>query len=1754
MLTHFLAFGSSRSKSLASKSKSLASKSASLASKSASLASKSSSLSSRSSSLASVSSALAASLSRSSAEAGKVVTVGNNNQGQNAAAAAASSSAAAAASRAAARSSDALRLSQSRVAASASSLASVASVNSAAAASLLSARASLASAQAALSASIAGATASQGQAVKSLAVAGTQQSAALAAARALLSADNARINSAASSASSVSVALASASSSLSASSSRALASINSANSAASVSLASAQSSLSSANEALSRSIAGATASAGQAAASLAAQAGQNANANAAARSSLSVEQASMTSQMNSISTAAAAAASSSRALAAEASVNSESLKALATISAANAKESASIVSAQASIKDAIAALSVSIDGAAATVSVDLKSVASAKASLSIEADKLSASATEVSNSAAAASASAIALQKEHDDIAAQQKVLANIALDQGKSSDSIVAAQLSIKQAAGSLSVSIDGMLATKTINDNEIAQAKAELQAEKDRITKALADLNAAIAEADRKAKLVADAAAAQAEELRLSSVANADAVKSIADDRASVSQAAAALTVSAANAAASIGINSAAVAEASRSLALDAASLTSVASSLSTASVAVVSSASVLSDRSTSLDGAVSSLSSSIDSVTASFGVASDALAAQSAEMSSISTALAGLSSSLSVVSSDQSVAATQLATSAINAQASATALAGSAADIASQTSVIGSITSSLAAEASASGLATACLLPTYLGNGHCYKECPAAFPNKFERSPTYGLCCTIGAQACVNASPTGATVCQAGFMLTVLDDAKNTGTCTRTCSTTTGSAATNDLVKYEYTQWDSVYPECNRAQDCVNGGTASADPTSLLCCAPGVKSCVNQSPTGATACQASAFFNALTTGTTITGQCDSTCKAPTPITGADNVCQGSCSPASAVYTDGSSKQRCCPDPNATTCGADSLATACKDTHVLNSAGQCVLKADCPNNGIKCCSPGALSCDANLVALSCGTLSGAQTFLSAGACVSTCPGASSLVAGLGRCCNEVGAAACGADGVSTICAPQPRGNFLLPASGNSGPGTCVTACQSPTIYSDGSLSATCLQSCPGNTGSFYSPYLWFLFMDRDYGTDQICCRDPHATQCHWDGSMGYLDVGASISLACESGWVLNGKVCVAKESCSNNGVQCCAGAGVTSCDGTDATVALSCGMDGTTQTFLSGTTCVATCPNPGSVVAGGKGVCCTEASAASCAPNGLSLTCAAGSVFTPSGAADNTGTCTATCATDKFLSAGVCQSACSPETAHYTDGNGLSFCCTDPFATECTATASTKCDTSHVLEAGQCIDPGQCPNNRVSNGQVCCEAGALACTTTGSTTVSTACGLSGQDQTFLSGGACVAVSACAEGHSVLGGNGFCCADAGSVECASEQAGFSTLCASTSVFTPSGRNDGAGTCSSECAAGKVYSAGALPKTCLDVCTPATAHFTDGTKERCCEDDKAKTCSAAAVSTSCIDGFVLSNGVCVADTSCAHGGGECCAPGATACTSATVATECGLNGGVQTYLTLAGQCVAKAACTDSAGTINQAGAVLTGDKGVCCQDVGALTCSTGAIAAALTCDNTNSFFFKPASGATGTCVKYCAGGSLDPATNQCVATCASTTFYTDPSTQQQTCCSAGSATCGPTGQALTCANVFGNRNYLQPDGASCATSCPDGTVQTNNGAFCCAKGSSECTGVAKQGAALACNSDFLMLDKTCVPTCPTGTAANGDNTACVCTGQGVNTCSYQGGATACLVNFHLSGTSGAVGTTCVVDS
>ena len=687
-----------------------------------------------------------------------------------------------------------------------------------------------------------------------------------------------------------------------------------------------------------------------------------------------------------------------------------------------------------------------------------------------------------------------------------------------------------------------------------------------------------------------LADASAAS---LASAASANSAAAASLSSAQVSLSSAASAFSASVAGATASAGAETSAIALARSSLSADAASITSAAASVSSASADAASSASALSAKSAALDSAAASLSSDFSSVVSSFGSVSSSLSSQSDALAASTSAYAGIVSSLSLIQSEQSVAAT--------------ALAASAASIASQTS-------SLAAAATASGLATACLLPTYLGNGHCYRSCPDAYPVQFTRDNIYGLCCAPNSYECINASPTGLTVCADTYLLTVLDQQAMSGTCTSTCCTV------EDGVAYQFKQLGGVYEECVAAQDCVNGAE-TADPASGLCCDEDVATCQDNTPAGALSCTKGKYFTPRLNSVNSTGTCAASCASGTFYSGVAgaNACLAQCPlktgffPGPALAAGGSTSY-CCVDVNAMTCSSATVVTACVAGFALTSAGKCVATGSCPNgaadsNGV-CCANGALTCISALVATACGqdkSLSTpAQTFLTLdGKCVprAGCPNGASVPPGTqgGVCCADAFSLTCASAGAGQATSCDSSANYYLHPSSGGTSGSCIKFCAGSFLDR---TTSTCVDTCPSGS-SFTDPATAL----------KTCCA---IGQDSCDGA------GTAQACSKAAGYFLqpDGKSCA--KTCPSNSVKaasgglCCA-KGTSDCTSVALTgAAIQC----TSAYYFFDQTCLGVCgPRTIPATVGSVKTCqCTDQHVATCGLDGVAQSCDANySMWTP-------------------------------------------------------------------------------------------------------------------------------------------------------------------------------------------------------------------------------------------------------------------------------------------------------------------------------------------------------------------------------------------------------------------------------------------------------------------------------------------------------------------------------------------------------
>jgi len=865
-------------------------------------------------------------------------------------------------------------------------------------------------------------------------------------------------------------------------------------------------------------------------------------------------------------------------------------------------------------------------------------------------------------------------------------------------------------------------------------------------------------------KASLSADAASVSA-----ASSVEAGVSTSLAAAQSSLAQARASASASIASATSSAG---AAQASAQASLSSAAASVSANAGAVSSASVLIASSASVLSTRSAALDSVSSSFSSYANQVTASLGSVQSALAASQSAVSASASGLSISLASVQVVQSQLSVSATHLATisielasqasqESVSATALATSafnLASSAADVASQTASIASVTSSLAAAATATGLATACLLPTYLGNGHCYKICPSAYPVPFTRDSTYGLCCTEGSTECITASKTAATVCDDDNVFTILDTKKLTGTCTTNCSTVDSTGAS-----YPFFQNGGSYPECVKAADCTYG-LETADASSGFCCGTGADTCIDQSSTGATSCRWDLFLNPLsnmtdpfTNVTVTTGSCSGLCpvdKIYSAISARSARCLNDCPVPGAWYLIGTvsalnsaSVKKCCADPYATSC-TDTVATACVSNYVLDSAGTCVAAGSCPDgavdNGAVCCGDGALGCTSATNATSCGlNYAGAQTYLNLnGACVAKAActsGSSVLTSGAGVCCADSGSMTCSsADAGASLTCDATKGSYLLSTITGGSVGTCKSYCAGN--YFD-STTSQCVASC-STASAFYADSNG---MKHCCSTGAASCTASGPTTCSISGAYFLQPDTGSCAKTCPSGTVR-----------ASTGGFCCA-KGTSDCTGVATTGdAVKC----TSNYYLFDSTCLAVCPsgtNAGTDSTGINVCTCAGTGVASCALDGSISACATGySVWTPAdGSAQS---CQKTCPTGTFANytatAGTCKCSLAAGAATCDVGTGYTTSCSTGYlatALNTALAACAACPGTSVPNAAntQCVyESSVGVATRDVNGAVTsCSSGYSLRTYTGgvtacsSTCYSTTTGRYGGDSTSASG-----------------------------------------------------------------------------------------------------------------------------------------------------------------------------------------------------------------------------------------------------------------------------------------------------------------------------------------------------------------------------------------------------------------------------
>ncbi len=784
------------------------------------------------------------------------------------------------------------------------------------------------------------------------------------------------------------------------------------------------------------------------------------------------------------------------------------------------------------------------------------SLASKSKSLASKASSLASKSASVASCAAASSASA---SRAAASLASQQSLAARSA----SSLSSVASSASAASAAAASAQASLDSALAAFSSSQASAASAAGA------------AALAAQSSLAAAKASISADAAA----------VASASAVEagvSASLVAASTSFAAAQASATASIAAATQSIADAAAA-ASSSLAQAQASISTASAAAAQASLDAASSSSVLASRSSDLDSASASFTSYSAQVTSSFGSVSSALAASQSAVDSSASGLSITLASVSVAQSEISVSATALATQSIN-QASAASVAS--------------------VQATASGLATACKLPAFLGNGHCYSECPAAYPIQFTRDNTNGLCCTEGSTECIAADATAATVCDNDHLFTVLDYAKMTGTCTEKC-TTVGA----DGTAYAFLQNGGAVPECVAAPDCAFGAE-TADLSSSSCCASGVATCKDQSATGALTCTSDKMHDVVHTS------CVDDCPEGTVwFFNGGRECRARCPVVTGVYTapwlsaQAGSAQECCGDANAKTCkmvydntkGWLNPSLSCVDGYVLGADDVCVAAGHCAgaakDNGLVCCPDGALTCSSRTVALTCGlNAAGEQTYLtSAGACATSCANGKSVLAdGTGVCCKETGSLTCssGVAAASLTC-DASSGYYLLPSTAGGSVGSCKSQCAG--AYFD-SATSQCVSQCATST-SFFSQSS--TGRKTCCGTGVASCTASGPTTCL--ASAGYFlqPDGQSCLKTCPS------------DSAHNSAGGFCCAKGTSTCSGVALHgEATKC----TSEYYLLDSTCLSVCPVntiPATDASGNKVCSCIGKSFTSCAYDGAAQGC---------------------------------------------------------------------------------------------------------------------------------------------------------------------------------------------------------------------------------------------------------------------------------------------------------------------------------------------------------------------------------------------------------------------------------------------------------------------------------------------------------------------------------------------------------------
>ncbi|HEX3905469.1 MAG TPA: hypothetical protein VH853_21780 [Polyangia bacterium] len=773
-----------------------------------------------------------------------------------------------------------------------------------------------------------------------------------------------------------------------------------------------------------------------------------------------------------------------------------------------------------------------------------------------------------------------------------------------------------------------------------------------------------------------------------------------------------------------------------------------------------------------------------------------------------------------------------------------------------------------------------------PYECGAGICKNSCTSnadcASPAVCNSNGSCGL--KSPGQACVTAAECGSGFCSQSVCCATAC----TGVC-QSCALPaapgTCSNVANGTADPEGTCHDQGNTSCGTDGFCDGSGACRKYAGGTSCAPP---SC----PTGS---------STLTSGRTCDGK--GTCQAPSTISCAPYVCNGStaCKAACSVDADCLSPEIC--DPATSLCGNKKrLGQTCAATSDCLTNNSCV-------DGVCCSASSCGTCQACNVAGSPGNCANvpANTTAPHGLCAASPPcGNTGACDGTGKC--QLG-------GTSVSCGTAScSGATFTPVSHCNGTGACAAPTSSACTggFNCNTSTQSCKTTCTADTDCV-APLTC-----QGSGSTKSCALKPNGQTCPGGASQ-------CISGLCTDGVCCGSGPCGTCQACNVNGLGSCAPIAV----GTAAPSG-QCPANGT-------------CGNTGTC--NGAAACTQAATSVSCG----AASCSAGTATTAA-FCSGSGTCTppivSTC--PPYTCNGTkCNVTCSLDTDCVTAGGSNYYCTGTGGSCLAVKAIGVACFSNHECGSGACID-GVCCNASPTAGCGACQAcnisGSFGTCTNVANTVAEPHGRCAANGTCGNTGSCNGAGACAQA-------------ATNVSCASAS------CSGT-TFTPGAFCSGGGTCStpatSSCAP---YICGGT--SCNVTCSLDTDCVPSGGKNSYCSSSSNGSClPVKANGVVCLSNHECSSGACIDGVCCnttpALGCGTCQACNVAGslgtCTNVpNTAAEphgrCATNGTCGNT----GSCNGAGACTQAATTVSCAPPACSGTTftpTAFCSGSG--TCSTAA--------------------------------------------------------------------------------------------------------------------------------------------------------------------------------------------------------